>query len=68
MYLGCSLFGELVLQTPDAILVGKALCCHADLGQNAHLKAAHAEQQVGVISAVHTDKTVVPVQRVSIDC
>lgn len=61
-YLGSALLGELILQAPDAILVGKALCCHSDLGQDAHLKAAHAEQQVGVVPTVHADKAVVPVE------
>ena len=36
--LGSPLFGEVILQTPHAILVGKAFCCHPDLWQNSHLQ------------------------------
>ena len=36
--LGCALLGGLVLQAPHAVLVGKALRHHADLGQYAHLR------------------------------
>ena len=61
-YLSSALLGELILQAPHAILVGKALLCHAHLGQDAHLKATHAEQQVGVVPTVHAHKAVVPVQ------
>ncbi len=61
-YLSSALLGELILQAPHPILVGKALLCHAHLGQDAHLKATHAEQQVRVVSTVHAHKAVVPVQ------
>lgn len=61
-YLSSALLGELILQAPHAILVGKALLCHAHLGQDAHLKATHTEQQVGVVPTVHAHKAVVPVQ------
>lgn len=63
IYLSSPLLGELILQAPDTVLVGEALGCHPDLGQDAHLKPAHAEQQVGVVPAVHADKAIVPVQR-----
>lgn len=62
MYLCSALLCELILQTPHTIFVCKALSCHSDLGQDAHLKAAHAKQQVGVVPTVHADKAVVPVQ------
>ena len=36
--LGGALLGGDVLQSPDAVLVGKALGCHADLGEDPHLR------------------------------
>mmetsp|Transcript_15271 Transcript_15271/g.46146 ORF Transcript_15271/g.46146 Transcript_15271/m.46146 type:complete len:374 (-) Transcript_15271:3477-4598(-) len=59
--LSCALLGRLVLQRPHAVLVGEALGGHADLGQDADFKAAHGEQQVGVVPAVYADEAVVPV-------
>ncbi len=44
-----------------AHLVGEALGGHADLGQDADFEAAHGEQQVGVVAAVHAYEAVVPV-------
>lgn len=51
---------HLVLQVPDTILVGELLVAGAALGQDAALEAAHVEQQVGVVLAVHGHKAVLP--------
>ena len=59
------LFGllYLVLQVPDSVLVYELLVHHAALGQYAHLEAAHVEEQVGVVLAVHRHKAVLPLYR-----
>ena len=58
-----ALLGGLVLEAPDAVLVGKAFGNHANLREDADLKAAHVEQQVGVVLGVHRHKRVVPLER-----
>eukprot|EP00959_Pyramimonas_sp_CCMP1952_P346891 7265556-Pyramimonas_sp.AAC.1 len=58
-----ALLGLLVLQVPHAVLGREPLLRHADLGQEADLKAAHVEEQVGVVLGVHRAEAVVPLQR-----
>ena len=50
----------LILQIPDAILVGELIAGGTALWQDAALKATHVEQQVGVVLAVDRDKTLLP--------
>ena len=38
-----------ILEVPDAVAVGKVLKGHARLREDAHLKAGHVEQLVGVV-------------------
>ena len=58
-----ALLRHLVLQVPDAVLVRELLVRRATLRQDAALEAAHVEQQVGVIFAVHRHKAVLPLNR-----
>lgn len=51
---------DLVLEIPDSIFVGKLFVSGSTLGQNSTLKAAHVEKKVGVVLAVHRDKTLLP--------
>lgn len=60
---GIALPAHLVLQVPDPVLVGELLVAGAALGQDAALEAAHVEQQVGVVLAVHGHKAVLPLHR-----
>mmetsp|Transcript_35305 Transcript_35305/g.88749 ORF Transcript_35305/g.88749 Transcript_35305/m.88749 type:complete len:781 (-) Transcript_35305:276-2618(-) len=59
-----ALLGFLVLQVPHAVPVHvRFLVERADFGQDAHLEAAHVEQQVGVVLAVHRHEAVLPLHR-----
>ena len=58
-----ALLCHLVLQVPDAVLVRELLVHRATLRQDAALEAAHVEQQVGVVLAVHGHETVLPLNR-----
>lgn len=60
---GTAVPAHLVLQVPDAVLVGELLVAGAALGQDAALEAAHVEQQVGVVLAVHRHEAVLPLHR-----
>mmetsp|Transcript_889 Transcript_889/g.2133 ORF Transcript_889/g.2133 Transcript_889/m.2133 type:complete len:481 (-) Transcript_889:3567-5009(-) len=54
--------GRVVLQLPNALALGELLLECADLGQDAHLKAAHVEEHVRVVLGVDRRKRVVPHQ------
>mmetsp|Transcript_82933 Transcript_82933/g.149644 ORF Transcript_82933/g.149644 Transcript_82933/m.149644 type:complete len:355 (+) Transcript_82933:1047-2111(+) len=56
----CHLLGGVVLQLPDTLPLGELLLEGADLGQDAHLKAAHVEEHVGVVLGVDRCEGVVP--------
>mmetsp|Transcript_51851 Transcript_51851/g.121766 ORF Transcript_51851/g.121766 Transcript_51851/m.121766 type:complete len:1251 (+) Transcript_51851:175-3927(+) len=58
-----ALLGGLVLEVPDAVAVREVLVEHAALGQDAHLKPAHVEEQVGVILGVDRHEAVLPLHR-----
>ena len=58
-----ALLGVLVLEIPDAVLVLELLVEHAHLGQDAHLEAAHGEEQIGVVAAVDRRERVLPLER-----
>mmetsp|Transcript_8730 Transcript_8730/g.18587 ORF Transcript_8730/g.18587 Transcript_8730/m.18587 type:complete len:747 (-) Transcript_8730:2392-4632(-) len=60
--LSSALLGVDVLKRPHAVLVGKALSCHAAFGQDADLETRHVEQQVWVVLAVHAHEAVVPLK------
>lgn len=60
---GTTLPAHLILQVPDPVLVGELLVAGAALGQDAALEAAHVEQQVGVVLAVHGHEAVLPLHR-----
>mmetsp|Transcript_19227 Transcript_19227/g.59289 ORF Transcript_19227/g.59289 Transcript_19227/m.59289 type:complete len:634 (-) Transcript_19227:308-2209(-) len=59
--LGRHFLGGVVLQIPDAVAVREGLEVHADLGLDAHLEAAHVEQQVRVVFRVNGHEGVLPV-------
>ena len=44
----------------EASPVSEILVEHPNLGQNAHLKAIHVEQQVWIVLRVHRDKALLP--------
>ena len=50
----------LILEIPDPVPVRELLVRGATLGQNAALKAAHVEQQVGIVLAVHGHEAALP--------
>lgn len=50
----------LILQIPHSVPVRELLVRGAALGQDAALKAAHVEQEVGVVLAVHRHKAALP--------
>ena len=55
-----SLATDLILQVPDAVLVCELLVHHSALGQDAHFKPAHVEEEVGIVLAVHGHKARLP--------
>ena len=50
----------LILQIPHSVPVCELLVRGAALGQDTALKAAHVEQEVGVVLAVHGHKAALP--------
>ena len=53
---------HLILQVPDAVLVGELFGRGPALGQDATLEAGHVEEQVGVVLAVGRDETGLPLE------
>lgn len=56
-------FSYLVLEVPDAVAVSELVVRRATLRQNAALKAAHVEEQVWIVLAIHRHKAVLPQRR-----
>ena len=55
--------GDLVLEIPHSVLVRELLVRRATLRENPALEAAHVEEQVGVVLAVHRHEAVLPLNR-----
>mmetsp|Transcript_4532 Transcript_4532/g.13244 ORF Transcript_4532/g.13244 Transcript_4532/m.13244 type:complete len:1314 (+) Transcript_4532:2393-6334(+) len=58
-----ALLGGVVLEAPDAVARRELLVLRAHLGQDAHLEAAHVEEEVGVVLGVDGDEGLVPLHR-----
>ena len=54
---------NLILQIPHAVAMRELVVTHTALGQNATLKAAHVEQQIRIVLAVHRHEAVRPFDR-----
>mmetsp|Transcript_12946 Transcript_12946/g.36300 ORF Transcript_12946/g.36300 Transcript_12946/m.36300 type:complete len:230 (+) Transcript_12946:5114-5803(+) len=60
--LGRPLLRHLVGEAPDAFPLRKTFLRHSAPGKYSDLKASHAEQDVWVVLAIHTDEAVLPLK------